>query len=123
MPESNIYNELTTLQNELLKLSSAVKLIDEAKKTSVAVIETGEQLNKRYDSQNKKVQEQIVKLDKILLELEESNFPKKFNEFQETLTNMWIDTHNRLNTLQIWIYILTGVCSLTILLVSVLLTS
>jgi hypothetical protein len=123
MSDSNIYDELTNLQNELARLSTAVALIDKAKQTSVDVVNTGEQLNVRYDSQNKKIQEQINKLERLLKELNDAEVPQKFNKFEESLNNMWVDTHNRLKSIQLWIYILTVICSLTMLSVGVLLTS
>ena len=130
MSDSNIYNDLSNLQTELARLSSAVTLIESAKKTSVAVVNTGEKLNALYQVQNESTKAlsdrlavQISKLEKLLKELEEAQVAQKFNTFDEKLNGIWQNTNSKLESMQLWIYIVTMVSGITLLFTGVFLLS
>jgi hypothetical protein len=130
MADSNIYNELSNLQTELARLSSAVTLIESAKKTSVAVVNTGEKLNALYQTQNESTKAlsdrlavQISKLEKLLKELEEAQVAQKLNTFDEKLNGIWQNTNSKLESMQLWIYIVTMVSGITLLFTGVFLLS
>lgn len=130
MPEQNVFSDLTRLQEEMERLSTAVNEIDKAKNTAVSVVQNGKSLYDQYDIQNKKIEtthndiiEQVKQLKKLISFLESVDFPKRFDKVDSTINDLWLDAHTRLKFIQNLLYALIAICSLSLILSLVALIS
>jgi len=93
--KEQIHKELAVLQNELSRLDTAVKHIEEAKKLSQSITSIGQKLNSKYEEQLKEVNNLLIqyqglatKTEELVEKIDKVDFPLRFEKLDIAVTTL-----------------------------------